>query len=132
MEGATVTIGYSLRSAGLGSALLPSLLNVEARADVVRERFAVGGGGRLVVDASVGSIRVTAREGDIVEVEVRRTGLFPHPILTMEQDGDDVVIESHGVPVLRWLPPWAGLQSLRTRCSRTPARCSSPGPGLQS
>jgi DUF4097 and DUF4098 domain-containing protein YvlB len=100
-------ITQPLQKVSLGSALALFLVGSEAHADVTREVFEVEEGGHLVLDAAAGSVNVCARNIDVVEVLVERRGVLPHPTLVMEQEGNDVYIESRDVPVLDWLPGWA-------------------------
>ena len=100
-----VAIPQTLKSASLGSALALSLFGPESH--VLRKTFKVAAGGRLVVGATAGSVRVSAREIDVVEVEVRRTGLLPPPLLEIEQDGDDVYVQARSLSALQWLTSWS-------------------------
>jgi DUF4097 and DUF4098 domain-containing protein YvlB len=93
-------------------ALLLLFAGGEAHGAVEREEFEVEPGGRLVVDAPRGSVRVHAVRYDsaepaLVTVEIRRFGLSPMLRFTTRQDGNDVIVEGRRLPVLRWLPPWS-------------------------
>ena len=93
---------------GVGSALALFLLSGgEAQAEWVERSFDVQPGGRLVLDANVGSVRVGTHSRDEVEVRVARRGFLPFPDVVMRQEGDDIYVESREVPVVDWLPGWA-------------------------
>lgn len=76
-------------------------------AELARERLEVSDGGRLVVGAWAGPVRVSAGRGGAVEFVVRGAGAVPPPIVEIERDGDDVYVEVRGAPLLRWLASWA-------------------------
>ncbi|MEM7409299.1 MAG: DUF4097 family beta strand repeat-containing protein [Myxococcota bacterium] len=93
---------------GVGGALALFLMGSDAQAEWTEREFDVSQGGRLVLDASIGSVHVQTHDRDQVEVLVARRGPFPLPDLEMRQEGGDVYIESRDVPVVDWLPAWAG------------------------
>ena len=112
-EGRGETMSLSIGKAWIGPLVWTALLLLvaagEARSDTIVEEFRVEPGGELVVDASRGSVRVTGSDAnlDVVQVEVQRWGLWPHMRVSVEQDGNDIIVEAHHIPILHWLPPFS-------------------------
>jgi hypothetical protein len=84
-----------------------SPIGVESPGELVHETLEVSEGGRLVIGAWAGSVKVTAGSGGTVRVAVRGRRFLPAPALEIERDGDDVYVEACGAPILSWLSVWA-------------------------
>ena len=94
------------------TALLLLVAGGKAHGGVETDEFRVQPGGRLVVDAPRGSVRVNTvpvREGESVRVtvDVHRFGLPPLTRIHSYQEDDLVVVEGRNFPLLHWLPPWS-------------------------
>lgn len=85
---------------------MPRPRRVEPAAEALHEIFEVGQGGRLVVEASQGSVDVRACAIEVVEIRVTQRG-GPRPEVRMEQRGADVHVEARDLAGLGWLPGWA-------------------------
>ena len=94
------------------TALLLLVAGGKAQGGVETDEFSVQPGGRLVVDAPRGRVRVNAvpiREGEParVTVDVHRLGLPLMTRIRSYQEDNVVIVEGHGFPLLHWLPPWS-------------------------
>ena len=77
------------------------------RGELARETVGVSEGGRLVIGAWPGAVKVGAGSSRSVRVAVRGRSFLPAPVLEIERDGDDVYLEVRSAPLLRWLSAWA-------------------------
>ena len=101
--------------------LLLLVAGSKAQGGVETHEFSVEPGGHLTVDAPRGTVRVrgtsqneaASLEGEpagTVRVEIRRRGLPPMTRIQVRQDGDDILVRGHSVPLLHHLPPWSWRQ----------------------
>jgi hypothetical protein len=79
----------------------------ESPGELALETFEVSDGGRLVIGAWAGSVRVSAGGAGTVRVAVRGRTLLPLPALEVERDGDDVYVVTSSAPLLGWLSLFA-------------------------
>ena len=82
-------------------------IGVESPDELALETLEVSEGGRLVIGAWAGSVRISAGSGGTVRVAVRGRRFLPPPALEIERDGDDVYVEARRAPILGWLSAWA-------------------------
>jgi hypothetical protein len=76
--------------------------------ELALETLEVSEGGRLVIGAWAGSVRISAGSGGTVRVAVRGRRFLPVPALEIERDRGDVYVEARsGAPILGWLSAWA-------------------------
>ena len=66
----------------------------------------VSEGGRLVIGAWAGSVKVRAGGEGAVRVALRGRGVLPPPALEIERDGADVYVDARGA-LTSWLAAWA-------------------------
>lgn len=87
-------------------------IGFEAPGELALETFEVSEGGRLVIDAWAGSVKVSAGGGGTVRVALRGRTLLPPPALEIDRDGDDVYVVARGAPILSWLSllAWRNVQ----------------------
>jgi hypothetical protein len=96
-------------------------IGVESPDELAGETLEVSEGGRLVVGAWAGSVRISAGGGG-VRVALRGRTLLPPPALEIERDGDDVYVDARSAPFPSWLSVWAW-RKVRLEV-RVPARYS--------
>jgi hypothetical protein len=82
-------------------------VGLESPGELARETVEVSEGGRLVIRAWAGSVKVSAGCSSSVRVAAKGPRFLPHPALEIERDGDDVYVEARSAPILGWLSAWA-------------------------
>ena len=82
-------------------------IGVESPDELALETLEVSEGGRLVIGAWAGSVRISAGSGGSVRIAVRGRRFLPAPALEIERDGDDVYVEARSAPIPGWLSVWA-------------------------
>ena len=82
-------------------------IGVESPDELTLGTLEVSEGGRLVIGAWAGSVKVSAGSGDTLRIAVRGRRFLPPPALEIERDGDDVYVEARSAPILGWFSVWA-------------------------
>ena len=78
-------------------------IGVESPGEWMRETLEVSEGGRLVIGAWAGSVKICAGSDGAVRVVVKGRGILPPPAVEIRRHGPDVYVDAHGAPLWSWL-----------------------------